>query len=908
MANQPKKYKKFVATAATATLVASAIVPVASASFSDVADSNSHKAAIDALVEAGVINGYEDGTFKPNAALTRGHVVKMLGKWAESQGFNVPADYATKARFNDVNLNGPDQELVKYAALLNDNGIFLGNNGALDAGSNITRENMALVLDRAVKAITGTSLVDAAATIPDVTVADLATAKAEARPAIQALRDLGVSNVANFDPKANVSRGQFASFLYRTAQLNAELTVKAIEVVDATTLKVTLSNGSVHTVTLEKALEPNVETEVKFTIDGKEYTAKVTYKVDAAVVTSLQVVNAVTVQVKFSVPVSATDAKLAGKVAIAGVTFDSAKTSLSSDGLTLTLVSANNAPINVTNAAAVVEEIATKADTTKKTAKYVTLVTYKDTVAPLISSVEAVTNGKPATSVTVKFSEPVAFYGVVRINGTAYSASPTSGDTVTITGLSLDPTKTHTLEIFNIQDYAGNNTVVDTKTFTVTIDTVAPTATVSPVSDNAIVVKFSKAMDEAKVKAALANGFLKDEALNTVTTDAAIIVSADKKEYTVNINAGNLFATRDTRTFTAVLAGTIEDSLGNKLVAVNAPVTLTKDVVKPVATGYNVVKNADGDVTGLTFTFSEELAAKGSVAFASVATVVNSNGQLSTLLNGLTSEPIEKGDTEISFKFGTPQEITGVLAVSLGANLVYDLAREANGNAAFSYNVDFGSATAATEFEVTNATSTGDVITVTFPEAVKGGAVAGSATDRNNYTLDGKPLPDGTSLIIDSTQKVVTITLQPGGIDADNAVAVLRVTGVQNTTNTKTVKPYAKTVAVQDTVAPVLESAIVIDGSTIELTFNENIAITSGDAAAIAASFAVVGNSATNYTVTGVAGVAQFPKKVRITIGGGLNLAETFTVETKANGVVTDASARKNVQKAAVKVTVSPKQ
>ena len=29
MANQPKKYKKFVATAATATLVASAIVPVA---------------------------------------------------------------------------------------------------------------------------------------------------------------------------------------------------------------------------------------------------------------------------------------------------------------------------------------------------------------------------------------------------------------------------------------------------------------------------------------------------------------------------------------------------------------------------------------------------------------------------------------------------------------------------------------------------------------------------------------------------------------------------------------------------------------------------------------------------------------------------------------------------------------
>ena len=59
MANQPKKYNKFVATAATATLVASAIVPVASAaSFSDVAETNSHAANINALVEAGIINGY----------------------------------------------------------------------------------------------------------------------------------------------------------------------------------------------------------------------------------------------------------------------------------------------------------------------------------------------------------------------------------------------------------------------------------------------------------------------------------------------------------------------------------------------------------------------------------------------------------------------------------------------------------------------------------------------------------------------------------------------------------------------------------------------------------------------------------------------------------------------------------
>ena len=57
MANQPKKYKKFVATAATATLVASAIVPVASAaSLSDISG-NTHEEAINALVSDGIISG-----------------------------------------------------------------------------------------------------------------------------------------------------------------------------------------------------------------------------------------------------------------------------------------------------------------------------------------------------------------------------------------------------------------------------------------------------------------------------------------------------------------------------------------------------------------------------------------------------------------------------------------------------------------------------------------------------------------------------------------------------------------------------------------------------------------------------------------------------------------------------------
>ena len=257
MANQPKKYKKFVATAATATLVASAIVPVASAaSFTDVAD-NTHAEAINALVDAGIINGYPDGTFKPNATLTRGHVVKMLGKWVEAQGFEVPADWNTVERFTDLAVDAADQELVKYAAVVKDSGVFNGSNGALMASGSMTRENMALVLDRAYKAIFGQSLVEEAADLEDLTVADLSTAREETREAIQALRNLGISVVDNYNPKGTVTRGQFASFLNRTINVEGETPEPPAEVVEVEIASVKTTGATQLTVEFNKAVDTN---------------------------------------------------------------------------------------------------------------------------------------------------------------------------------------------------------------------------------------------------------------------------------------------------------------------------------------------------------------------------------------------------------------------------------------------------------------------------------------------------------------------------------------------------------------------------------------------------------------------------------------------------------------------------
>lgn len=899
MANQPKKYTKFVAAAATATLVASAIVPVASAAgFSDVADTNSHAVNINALVDAGIIQGYPDGTFKPNQELTRGQVVKMLGKWVEAQGFEIPADYATKARFNDVAVDAKDQELVKYAALVADTGVFNGSNGALNASGKITRENMALVLDRAFKAINDTTLVELATEIEDVKVADLATAKAEAREAIQALRDLGITVVENFNPKNTVTRGQFASFLNKTINTAVELTVKEAIAVDAKTLNVTLSDNSTHVVELEKALEANEATKVTFTIDGKEYTATVTFKVEAPKVMSVNIVDGVTVEVKFSEAVLKSD--INNKVSIQGTTLDTA--TLSEDGKTLTLNSAT--AINVKDAAVVVEPIRTAKDRLVKTAKYVSVVTYKDEVAPTIASVKATTKGKATDTVVVTLSEK-ATIGSAKINGVDVASGniKVDGKTVTLEGVTVEAGKSHTVELFNVEDKAGNKSVKASKTFEVSVDTVAPTATIEAAGDNTILVTFDKSMNVASVKAALVNGIVKDELLGAVTSDTATVVEkSDNKQFLVELKDNTIFANKDSRTFTVVLGGTMTDALGNKFAATTKSVTLTKDAVKPVATGYDIIVDEDGKVEEIVVEFNEALSAKTGINFGDIATVVNAEGKVDSTLDTLTGS-VEKGSKKVSFKFATPVLVEGKLAVTFNKDLVTDLSLAANKADAFNMTFDFGTAKTSTEFEMAAGafdTTTADTIKVTFPEAVKGGAVAGSATDLANYTLDGKALT-GATITISADNKVATIKLAEGTITADNKTAVMKVSNVQNLAGNKTVKAYEQTIAVQDTKAPELTSAVIVDNETIELTYNE--AVQFGGTFASDFSLIVDGQVST-VALSNAAVVAGKENTLRVTLSAPINfsLVDTVAVKVIDNASVTDKGERKNAQKLNIEV------
>ncbi len=265
MANQPTKYSKFLVGAASAALVATAVAPVVSAAdFTDSKDFGDHAAAIQALVDLGVVKGYTDGSFKPNQELTRNNVVKFLGKWLVAQGYEIPADAVSNPRFSDLK-SSSEKETLEYAAVVKDNGVFVGSNGNLMGANKMTREDMAVVIVRALNTVHNIDL-DAYVAAQDFKrdVKDLNSAKAGAKSAIDVLDFFDITNpaVANFNPKNTTTRGQFASFLNRSITSDfsavtgvASAAVESIKAVNTTTVEVTFKDAVSDISALKFAIE-----------------------------------------------------------------------------------------------------------------------------------------------------------------------------------------------------------------------------------------------------------------------------------------------------------------------------------------------------------------------------------------------------------------------------------------------------------------------------------------------------------------------------------------------------------------------------------------------------------------------------------------------------------------------------
>lgn len=878
MANQPKKYTKFVATAATATLVASAIVPVASASFTDVSATNSHAANIDALVEAKIIGGYADGTFKPNQELTRGQVVKMLGKWVEAQGFTIPADYATVARFTDVAVDAKDQELVKYAALVKDVGVFNGSNGALNAAGTITRENMAVTLDRAFKAVNGTSLVELAADIEDVKVADLATAKAEARTAVQALRDLGISGVENFNPKAAVTRGQFASFLNKTINVEApkavELTLTSAVATSATTLDVVLSDESKHVVTLPTALEANKATEVKFTIGEKEYTSTVTYvlEVKAATVvdattlevvltddtkhtvkleealeankatavtfkingvdfkatvthvvndlavSSVKAINATKIEVKFNKEVLESEVETAGTYVIAGATASTYE--LQEDGKTV-IVTLTSAIANDTTVAVTVNPVTSKVVASEKSVRYSTTFVFADTVKPSFVNFE----NKTAGVVALNFSEEIASTTVTTSNIKVFKDGVAQTVVNTATGTAGEILLVTTEKGFTLSGLENN---VEYNVQANGLTDVSGNLT-SPNLVNVTV----KSTFEDKVVPVVSD--ITSAGLNKVVVKvseelASTLNASGKKEYV---------------TLAGVTADATADQVYNEkagTVTVTITDTLTSNTLKTitVSTFKDLANNA-----GKAFSKTVNFSAVSAVAKTQVVSKLN--GATPAVAADFLKVTFDKditlaASTDLTATLTTKENVVKTITIP-AANLSVGTDKETNvlyaeltglaGLEEGTLKVTLAAATITTldkNNDVTvnfvpsdaNAPEVGSVSNITAQTVtVNFSKLMGqSALDVNNYTVDGVKVFE--SAVFKNDKQTVELTFKKGSVLVDGTFDFAVSTAVKAENGVAMKNVFSNQEGLKENVAPTVKSAkVASNGTAITVTFSE---------------------------------------------------------------------------------------
>lgn len=154
------------------------------------------------LYEEGIISGYPDGTFRPNAPVTRGQAVTMIGRALELDG----TKRATP--FSDVSAGHPFSGYIASAAEL---GITTGYpNGTFRPNLAITRGQAAVMLDRAI------DFPEA----PDNTFKDMApnmySFDAVSRLAYQGVIKGYPDNT--FRQNLNVTRAQFSAFLARAIE------------------------------------------------------------------------------------------------------------------------------------------------------------------------------------------------------------------------------------------------------------------------------------------------------------------------------------------------------------------------------------------------------------------------------------------------------------------------------------------------------------------------------------------------------------------------------------------------------------------------------------------------------------------------------------------------------------------
>lgn len=476
-----QKVMKKILTVALSTAMAFSMF--ASVAFGDSATAVTPQEKFDALAAKGIFNGYPDKQAHLEKDMTRAEFAKVITKLLGLKEVTGTLSYKDKG-YDAKNWAVPYIEAVTAA------GIMEGQDTVkkiFNYNGKVTVQEMATVLTRALK-------LEVPATADN-------SASAWAKGYVQAAIDKGlIAKDLNF--QANASRSQLVEAAYAIDQMQ-NVTVASYKVVDPSNVEFTLNTGEVVKVKLEKALEANKETEVKFkNAAGQEITAKVTYVVTTATkVEKASASNLKQIVVTFDGEVDKGTAEDASNYS---TTAGAVKTAvLSEDGKSVVLTlgqKSDLSEISMTNQKTYKVTVTNVKAGDKVISVTDLAFTPLDNTLPTVTAVKSLGN----KAVKVEFSEPVktATSANFQIDGkTYYGAVDKSTNEVVLQPYdsSVLSIGAHKLTVSLVEDYAGLKSLSSDSDFTVVEDKEAPTATEISATLEAATVTFSEDIDPSTV-------------------------------------------------------------------------------------------------------------------------------------------------------------------------------------------------------------------------------------------------------------------------------------------------------------------------------------------------------------------------------------------------------------------------
>ncbi|PGD79719.1 S-layer protein [Bacillus wiedmannii] len=861
-----KSFNKLMAGTMTAAMVAGVVAPVATAAeesaFKDVPKGHWSADAINSMAAKGIIVGIGDGLFGFGNDVTRAQVATFMVK---AKGIEAGS---TKTPFTDV----PESSIyAKFIAAAEANKIMAGlGDNKFGPDEKLTRAQMAQLL---VNAYGFKADENNKKSFNDIEGLPWATAKSS----IETLASLGIvagEGEGKFNPNGVVTREQAAQFIYNAMnyhpEVKTEAKVESVSAINAQEIKVTFTSPV------------NEKTAIKegnyiFKQNGKDLTS----------------------------------ADFEGDVNEKGV--------LSKDGKSVTFKLVAGKAFANSDKYAVHSTTGVLGADLKPVEKYLdSEKTFSDSTAPELLGARVI--GK---TVELTFNKPVKENADVKIDGVkiegAKVASKTPG-VYTLTTSAIDNNGIfakgdHEVVVYDAEDTLrvnANKASILTTKYTVSSDTTAPEVkAVKAINNRTFKVTFSEPLSQhPEVTVKKGNYTFPTAAYNVAGGNGVVQYTVDPQDatsYIVSIkedvkDARNpLYASGEKNVDLSVNLKNFKDTVNLLGKPVDMSVSLTEDTATPKVSTDSLNK-IEGN--NLLVKFNGKIAVNNKDQIV----VRDKDGVV------VTSEITAVGDVlNIKLASAAKDEPYTVEVKAGAVNFAKDenlasYSVNTNSNVAFNTTVSTtGIVTPVVEKNADIISIAGDVITVNY-----GQDMSGNAKDVENYKIDGKALPAGTTAEFVGSKQIVKISLPKNYFakaqDAKFTIStnVLTASGSKVVANAQTKAPVEKLINFADNTAPKLASAVYVKATneaevsnTIKVTFDENVKEFAADDAQFINDLKVVVNG-NNTAVKGIKHGGEKEKNVvYLTTEKELNVAQAATISVVPKGAynqeinITDAAGNK---------------